>query len=376
MFAPSVVSKSARDATRARISEIDVEIDALRRSIDALRLERLKCHRELACFKYPVLTLPAEIISEIFTHFLPAYPERSQLVGPLSPSFLGRICRRWREVALSTPGLWKAPQLNLNTPRLYENQLRLLELWLQRSGGCPLSLDLVHSADDSPASFVQLILPYDELHRITGPMPLMRTAVLGPNMYRDLIDPGVPPVMICAEAPNLREVVLSRNFNPFFTALPWSQITVLTATLYEHEAAAILRDSAALEVCCFTMYGTVKLRLSTLPIPSLLNLRSLNLLSPVDDPSPRSMRWLLSALNLPALESVAIFELFLGADPIATLSALRPSGYPKRIQILGAKREGYAQYEMDTEAYGEAFPEAAISLDLDLESESESDESY
>ncbi|KAJ7510889.1 hypothetical protein B0H11DRAFT_1956464 [Mycena galericulata] len=375
-------SKAARAATRTRISEIDVEIDALHRLIEALRIERVKCHQELACFKYPVLTLPAEITSEIFIHFLPTYPERSQLVGPLSPSFLCRICRQWREVALSTPTLWKAPLLNLDAPHLHGNQLRLLELWLQRSGGCPLSLGLVHAGYGSPASFVdailrhahrweevKLILPYEELHRITGPMPLLRTAELGPNTNRDSIDPGVPPVMVFAQAPNLREVELSLFFNPFFTALPWSQLTVLSANLYELEAAAILRDAAALEVCCFTMYDGVELPLSALPIPSLLNLRSLRLLSSVS--SPRSMRRLLPALNLPALESIVVFELFLDADPIATLSALRPSGYPKHIEILGAHSAGYsARYKM----YTEAFPEAVISMELALESESESDE--
>ncbi|KAJ7510890.1 hypothetical protein B0H11DRAFT_1789944 [Mycena galericulata] len=386
MFAPSVETKTARDATRARISEIDVEIDALHRSIEALRIERVKCHQELACFKYPVLTLPAEITSEIFIHFLPAYPERSQLVGPLSPSFLCRICRQWREVALSTPTLWKAPQLKLNAPRLFENQLRLLELWLQRSGACPLSIDLVvRETGNSTASFVeailrhahrweevQLILPYEELHRITGPMPLLRTAVLGPIAYRDFDGSDVPPVMVCGQAPNLREVGISSTFNPFFTALPWSQLTVLNATLNEHEAAAILRETSALEVCCFMMYGVVELPLSALPIPSILNLRSLRLLSPVEGRSPRSIQRLLSALNLPALESVAIFELFLDSDPIATLSALRPSGYPKRIEIFGAHRATYSdRYKM----YTKAFPEAVISVELARESESESDES-
>ncbi|KAJ7487296.1 hypothetical protein B0H11DRAFT_1721515, partial [Mycena galericulata] len=345
-----------------------------------LRIERVKCHQELACFKYPVLSLPAEITSEIFTHFLPMYPERSQLVGPLSPSFLCRICRQWREVALSTPKLWKA--LDLDAPRLCENQgLRLLELWLQRSGGCPLSLGLVHAGHNSPASFVdailrhahrweevQLLLPYEELHRITGPMPLLRTAELGPNTNRDSTDLGVSPVMVCAQAPNLRKVELSLFFNPFFTAVPWSQLTVLTAYLYEHEAAAILRGAAALEVCCFTIFGLVELPMSVLPISSILNLCSLRLLSPVEDPSPRSMRRLLSALNLPALESITVFELFLDADPIATLSALRPSGYPKRIEILGAHRaRNSAWYKM--------YTEAVISVELAPESESESDES-
>ncbi|KAJ7705931.1 hypothetical protein B0H14DRAFT_2415857, partial [Mycena olivaceomarginata] len=51
----------------------------------------------------PVLTLPNEIISEIFVQFLPVYPLSSPSTGPFSPTLLTQICRRWREIALTTP---------------------------------------------------------------------------------------------------------------------------------------------------------------------------------------------------------------------------------------------------------------------------------
>ncbi|KAJ6560151.1 hypothetical protein B0H19DRAFT_945240, partial [Mycena capillaripes] len=62
----------------------------------------------LNSFKYPVLTLPAEIISEIFVHFLPIYPSCPPLTGFLSPTLLTQICRKWRHIALTTPALWRA----------------------------------------------------------------------------------------------------------------------------------------------------------------------------------------------------------------------------------------------------------------------------
>ncbi|KAJ7633162.1 hypothetical protein FB45DRAFT_745848, partial [Roridomyces roridus] len=80
---------------------------------DAIPLEREKLHQELAHYKYPVLTLPTEITSEIFIQFLPPYPARPAIVGKRSPSFLLRICRTWRNVALSTPALWCAVRLHI-----------------------------------------------------------------------------------------------------------------------------------------------------------------------------------------------------------------------------------------------------------------------
>ncbi|KAJ7458736.1 hypothetical protein B0H11DRAFT_2060813 [Mycena galericulata] len=376
--------KAARPATRARISNLNSEIDSLQRSIDSLRIERDKCHKELATFKYPVLSLPNEITSEIFTQFLPSYPERLNLFGSLSPSFLCCICRQWRDVALSTPVLWNALRLDLNLPRLYERQLHLLELWLQRSGGCPLSLELLHdhrTPDDSTASFVKaivhhahrweeihLILPQNEFHHIAGPMPLLRNVFVGPTDYPRFREPGVGPVVLFVQAPKLKDVTHYWTFDPFTITLPWSQITTLTATLVEQEATAILRDTPAIEECCFWMYSGAQAAEPLLPVPPLFCLRSLSLLLPHDDKSPVSMGRFFAVLKLPALESITVFEPFLGADPIAALSTLRPSGYPRWIEILSPNRFP------DTERYAASFPEATISVELaSLNEESDSD---
>ncbi|KAJ7510918.1 hypothetical protein B0H11DRAFT_2183638 [Mycena galericulata] len=374
-----LVGSVTPSATRARISKLDNEIETLQRSIEALRSERDRFQEELATYKYPVLSLPAEIVSAIFTHFLPAYPKRSPLVGSVTPSFLCRICRRWRNVALSTPTLWSAIRLRLKIPRrcdphrYEEAQLYLLQLWLQRSRACRLSLEIVHNQEPSisSAAFVEailqhahrwevvhLILPQHELHQITGPMPLLRTAVLGLNhgpIYR-----GVPPPISCAQAPNLKDVVLSGDFSRFSLALPWSQIAKLTATLFQHEVAAILRDAVALEDCWFSLICKPVVSTTISPIPPLVRLRSLSLLTLPYTSFPYNasvnMRPLFDALTLPALESVVIFEPFLGLDPVATLSRLRPNGHPQRIRILGARTS-------DAGLYAAAFPQANITVE-------------
>ncbi|KAJ6602659.1 hypothetical protein DFH09DRAFT_1019790, partial [Mycena vulgaris] len=129
-------------AARARIQEIDMQISALHLSLKALADQRRSCEALISAYKYPVLTLPTEITSEIFLNFLPAPPERPFADGPLSPSFLCQICRTWRDIALATPALWSAIHLDLDHSPSHPQQLWVLNAWLERSKQCPLSVAL------------------------------------------------------------------------------------------------------------------------------------------------------------------------------------------------------------------------------------------
>ncbi|KAJ6481847.1 hypothetical protein C8R45DRAFT_313381 [Mycena sanguinolenta] len=108
--------RSDLEADRARVAEIttcvaqmQAQVRDLKRSITELRAEQDIAQQRIDSFKYyPVLTLPNEIISEIFLHFLPAYPAYPPLFGTPSPTSLTQICRKWRGLALATPGLWRA----------------------------------------------------------------------------------------------------------------------------------------------------------------------------------------------------------------------------------------------------------------------------
>ncbi|KAJ7882301.1 hypothetical protein B0H13DRAFT_1629544, partial [Mycena leptocephala] len=97
---------SALAADRARVADIEARILELERSLAALRLQKTVVQERLDSYKYPVLRLPNEIVSEIFTHFLPIYPLCPPVAGLLSPTVLTHICRKWREIALTTPDLW------------------------------------------------------------------------------------------------------------------------------------------------------------------------------------------------------------------------------------------------------------------------------
>ncbi|KAJ6577973.1 hypothetical protein B0H19DRAFT_1122031 [Mycena capillaripes] len=93
------------EADRVRVAQLEAQILHLERSLSELRIEQSLTQERLDSYTYPVLTLPNEIISEIFIHFLPTYPFCPPLTGVLSPTILTHIFRRLREIALGTPVL-------------------------------------------------------------------------------------------------------------------------------------------------------------------------------------------------------------------------------------------------------------------------------
>ncbi|KAJ7435775.1 hypothetical protein B0H11DRAFT_1623245, partial [Mycena galericulata] len=89
-------------------SNLDAEISALETSLVPRKLERESLATHLDSYIYPVLTLSNEVVSEIFfQHLYPLTTCTSVLPSSRnSPLFLGHICKKWREIALSTPWLW------------------------------------------------------------------------------------------------------------------------------------------------------------------------------------------------------------------------------------------------------------------------------
>jgi hypothetical protein len=61
--------------------------------------------KQFDTYKYPVLALPNDVVSEIFIHALFSLP--APIPAPPSPTILAQICHKWRDIALSTPALWK-----------------------------------------------------------------------------------------------------------------------------------------------------------------------------------------------------------------------------------------------------------------------------
>ncbi|KAJ7745472.1 hypothetical protein DFH07DRAFT_17623 [Mycena maculata] len=92
---------------RGRVLGLDKEI--------ASPLQRSQSRGGPSALSFPVLTLPTEITTEIFTCCLPKTPRDPRSCD--APLLLTRICQQWRDIALSTPRLWTTVSFPADKPR-------------------------------------------------------------------------------------------------------------------------------------------------------------------------------------------------------------------------------------------------------------------
>jgi hypothetical protein len=310
-------------ADRARIVDFDAQIQDLERSLSALRNQRAVVQERLDSYKYPVLTLPNEIICDIFIHFLPVYPSCPPIAGPHSPILLTHICREWRRIALAFPSLWRAVALSFDDPA------RLLSVVLGRSGSCPLSICVDEQNGRSGGERVELVstvLPHRERWQylslrlatdypsIGGPIPLLQ------HLELKLYDAYGWPRFSFAEAPLLRTAILN-NFAVVNVILPWTQLTSLTLeNIWLHEGVPILQQAANLVRCELEICNFGGASPSDGVDVALLSLESLTLSFHAWDMVVNDKNYL-QAFVAPALCSLEIPERFLGPNPIDSLSS-------------------------------------------------------
>ncbi|KAJ7804869.1 hypothetical protein B0H14DRAFT_2383435 [Mycena olivaceomarginata] len=302
---------------------------------------------------YPVLTLPPEIVSEIFVAFLPAYPDCPPIFGLRSPLLLCRICRQWQAIAIATPELWTAIQIKVSRDsRKARVQLEILKTWLSRSGCFPLSINLslrrhgeeilrtavLHS---KRWEYTDLSLSAEELCLIQVAMPLLRHLTF---RFNNLIPSE--PITLFDRAPCLKQVVLTPGFEKSVINLPWGQLTCLDAHfLYLGECAEILRDATNL---CLIGYDRSPLVLiPTIPIrPHLRHL--------VLRPGKRhrhssfDLSGLFRNLTLPGLLTLRVYE------PDITLESL--GEFISRSQCTLRELRVDRSSRISESAYREALP--------------------
>ncbi|KAF8183318.1 hypothetical protein K438DRAFT_1839265 [Mycena galopus ATCC 62051] len=248
---------AALHVDRSRLEDLAAQILDLERSISALRTEQALVQQKLDAYKYPVLTLPNEITAEIFIHFLPVYPARPPLTGIDSPTSLTRICRKWRDVALATPALWRAIALRYRFGGSDKELEHSFEVWIRRSGAYPLSLEVQHATFAMCTSLVSCRARLEHLKFrgfpstfsvIGGPMPLLRVL----DLDLDLII-GVEDTFALSEVPLLRTVSLhglAASIVTSIVTLPWAQLTSLALHGVVHrQIVAILEQTKNLISC-------------------------------------------------------------------------------------------------------------------------------
>ncbi|KAJ7245438.1 hypothetical protein C8J57DRAFT_759837 [Mycena rebaudengoi] len=267
----------------------------LARTVPLDRHCQINAQRHRDTSTYPVLSLPDELVSEIFVHCIPVYPLRPVPLGPDCPTHLTAICHHWRAIALSTPSLWRAIHIDLDvdcaladsvpTPphidriQMFARYLEFLRIWTLRSKNCPLSIYIHHFDGDmdrnllDPVPFIHSILPhrarwehmslqvpFGTLGQLEGPMPLLRELRLGLSTVPGEISPGVyaNPTKVFHNAPRLEGIVLLPYSRPTAINIPWAQFTTLVAPMNDYEFLLLLRDAVNLVHCAisFTLgYG-------------------------------------------------------------------------------------------------------------------------
>ncbi|KAJ7644543.1 hypothetical protein FB45DRAFT_1053279 [Roridomyces roridus] len=292
---------------RGRLAQIQQQISSLEAQMASLRSEEETVERALAAIVYPVLTLPNDVVSEVFIQYVNGLPKGS-------PLCLLWVCRSWREVALSTCRLWT--RLWRFNSKSNQHLVDALTLWLAQSGSLPFDLgaSLPPAPWDSADAFCRLLSQYScrfrELHLSAwGPKPsqihlvgsfprLEKLDMRIRSTHRDL-----PPILPLY-APNLLEAALDcHSLEPWKAALPWAQLTTLSLESDLYSCWEILLCTSNLEV--LTMYAEKR---GSEAIPSSSSLTLPRLHTVCLDPMDRGVTSdILPSLTLPALDDLTFW---------------------------------------------------------------------
>ncbi|KAJ6448477.1 hypothetical protein C8R45DRAFT_848892 [Mycena sanguinolenta] len=147
---PTASTSSAPDvfeaeSHRAALAEIQAEIARFKTYaacyISALEKQQEELDARLTSIVYPILSLPAEITSSIFVECL---PDDGVSPSPESaPLLLLRVCRQWKDIALSTSQLWGSLCIgSISSDKILVPRGILLRLqaWFSRARERPISL--------------------------------------------------------------------------------------------------------------------------------------------------------------------------------------------------------------------------------------------
>jgi hypothetical protein len=198
----------------------------------------------------PIRRLPPELLTEIFLHCLPQFVQPHPNKAPL---LLTQICSWWRCVCISSPQIWSSLELVYKvcetTSNLHDskrNTEALVDLWLSRSGDCPLSLSL--QEDASLVKHIQCLLNSDTMTRRLQCLKVViprrtYTAFLPETRYPRLLtlELNTPHGLseanlkdtssVFSNSPELRSFLWTNNhFTSSLITVQWSSLSLLHLT--------------------------------------------------------------------------------------------------------------------------------------------------
>ncbi|KAF7366354.1 F-box domain-containing protein [Mycena sanguinolenta] len=352
------------EADRACVAETAAQLHNLEHLVAKLRAEQAAAQERLDSYKYPVLTLPNEIVSEIFIHFLATYsrfhsPIRRSILTPLT-----EICRKWREIALATPALWSGIAFcDSDIPTSLRHRTSCsspISEWLRRSSSHPLSIliiDQYSSPSDMSRATIATLVQHrarwehaklhlrDSVRLIDVPLPRLR--------HLDLTLSSPTILWGFHDLPQLRSVVLNRVAAMSVT-LPWAQLTSLTLRdgIERSGCLAILKQTKTLVHCTLNLSEYRGFMDPDINV-SLPCLKTLIFTS--HGAWGESVVDFLATLIVPALIELRIPQRFLGTNPSGSLSSfISKSGCT--LQELRIWTENSLECRHLRDGYREAFP--------------------
>ncbi|KAF7305227.1 hypothetical protein MKEN_01237900 [Mycena kentingensis (nom. inval.)] len=184
---------------------------------------------ELRSIVSPMRRFPTELLAEVFVHTLPSTAPEAEATShdhftfKISPWGLVHICSRWRNVAVSTPSLWRRVVVAF-TPNRDDlpYPLPLLRTPLQRSPRLEVVFNGSHEASAAQSAALSLLLDYaDKIVYLRAVLPLELLAAfertIGNHctslrrLYIRLFcaaDQGTPILRCFEDAPKLSELCI------------------------------------------------------------------------------------------------------------------------------------------------------------------------
>jgi hypothetical protein len=308
------------------VFKLDYHIANIRELLGRLVGRREEISRHVYIHKAllsPIRRVPDEVLADIFWYCLPCFGkedyEGHSFRKQQAPLLLGKICRRWRAVTLSTPKLWSFIRVECTRQNVSSNMENLI-LWLDRSGEHALSLVLHdydpehHLALSRTEVAHMLAMLFSVSHRwrhvkiqaryctilplwsVRNALPSLQSLAISAN------DVGSHPLDLNAFeiAPLLSRVDMGLGMSLLSLKIPWAQLSEF-ASHGMHIAPAtcldILRNCPSLTSCIIEALSYEPVDPSA---PELWHYRLTNL----HIPSESYLGRFINRLTLPALKTV------------------------------------------------------------------------
>lgn len=299
----------------------------------------------------PLRRLPPEILGLIFEAVI-VYPHF------YSPPHLSQVCHSWREVAMSTPSLWKTIALNLRTPGPVNGfpsipaQVSILDLRLQRARNSKIHvlLDVSELSHAEHPAFQKILDCSDRWHQAwislpTSVIPLIDRIKGHLNALHALTlkVPGEEPFEVFQDVPLLRHVVIDAAQRP---SLPWSQLESFEERnciiVAKQRKIGLLASASTLQICwprsLIIPTGFICTNLETLHVSFVSEAAHLNFFIRIQAPKLKELRVEKVSLDISQdisvmirrgpspclLQRLMLNHVFFTPTPLTTLLCLLP----------------------------------------------------